>query len=286
MAYAGPTFLTDTAKALEIKEIANTHFRAKEYQKALDIYSDIINQYSKRVMIETIRVSRCNRAACYLHLGEYQRCIDECHIVMFYVGSPALVEKAEYRLAKATQALDDIDAEKRAVDPTYPGRPKYNVFDRIRDQLDEASASSAKFQDTSVEEHRPLGYVVRMKSHDPEYIYMRDVVPTSLISEHMHRDTAAYETRRDAFVRKIVMDHEPELMQKHPWKCSSCGKSATTWVHSPVSDIASFYPVIKDYARPICEKGGKCEQATRAAMEKVERDDLEIASEEGVRIKM
>jgi hypothetical protein len=47
---------------------------------------------------------------------------------MFYVGSPALVEKAEYRLAKATQALDDIDAEKRAVDPTYPGRPKYNVF--------------------------------------------------------------------------------------------------------------------------------------------------------------
>jgi hypothetical protein len=53
-----------------------------------------------------------------------------------------------------------------------------------------------------------------------------------------------------------------------------------------VSDIASFYPVIKDYARPICEKGGKCEQATRAAMEKVEREDLEIASEEGVRIKM
>ena len=50
---------------------------------------------------------------------------------MFYFGSPALVEKAKYRLEKATKALDDIDAEKRAIDPTYPGRPKYNIYVRV-----------------------------------------------------------------------------------------------------------------------------------------------------------
>jgi hypothetical protein len=97
---------------------------------------------------------------------------------------------------------------------------------------------------------------------------------------------AAFETRRDAFVRRIVTTHEPELMQKHPWKCFTCGKSATTWIHSPVSDLASFYPIIKDYARPICEKDGNCEQATRSAMKKAEREDPEIAGDVGVRIEM
>jgi hypothetical protein len=39
----------------------------------------------------------------------------------------AIDEKAKYRRAKATKALDDIDAQRRAIDPTYPGRPKYDV---------------------------------------------------------------------------------------------------------------------------------------------------------------
>ncbi|KAJ6512568.1 hypothetical protein C8R45DRAFT_323528 [Mycena sanguinolenta] len=287
MAYSGPTFFAENAKALEIKEIANTHFRAGEYEKALEIYSNIINQYSKRVMIETIRVARCNHAACYLQLGEYQRCIDECNLVMFYFGSPALVEKAKYRLEKATKALDDIDAEKRAIDPTYPGRPKYNIYDRIRDQLHESSVSSAKFQGTDVEEHRPFGYVVRMKNHDPEYVHMRDMLPVSLTSEpRSGHELQAYEARRDEFVKNIVATHEAELMQKHPWTCFSCKKPATTWIHSPISDLTSFYPIIKDFARPICEKGGKCETATREAMQKAEKEDREIAREFGVRIKL
>jgi tetratricopeptide (TPR) repeat protein len=63
--------LRSAAKALEIKEVANVHFRAKEYEKALDLYSSIINQYDDRVMINTINIARCNRAACYLNLGEY-----------------------------------------------------------------------------------------------------------------------------------------------------------------------------------------------------------------------
>ncbi|KAF8173592.1 hypothetical protein K438DRAFT_1980850 [Mycena galopus ATCC 62051] len=285
-AYSGPTFYADNAEALKIKETANIHFRAGEYKKALEIYTSIINTYSKRVMVETIRVARCNRAACYLHLGEYQRCIDECHIVLMYIGSPALMEKARHRLVKADLALDDIDAQKRALDPTYPGRPKYDVQERIREQLEEASVSSAKFQDRDVEEHRPFAYVVRMKEHDPEYVHMRDMVPIGLMLEPSSDARDAYEARRDAFVRNIVATHEPELMGKHPWTCFSCKKPATAWIHSLISDLASFYPLLKDYARPICEKGGNCERITRLAMARAEKYDPEIMREEGVRIEM
>ncbi|KAJ7759387.1 hypothetical protein DFH07DRAFT_817479 [Mycena maculata] len=283
MAYAGPTFFTDNAKALEIKETANAHFRNKEYQKALDLYSSIINQYDDRVMLDTISIARCNRAACYLNLGEYQRCIDDCNISLLFVSpTPGVADKARFRLAKATKALDDIDEEKRAVDPTYQGRPKYDVDERMREQMRESSANSAKFQTADVEEHRPFGYVVRMKDHDPEYVHMRDMVPASLMSEPRRGE----EARRDAFVKRIVATHEPELMQKHPWKCFGCGKPATAWLHSPVADLASFYPIIKDYAQPICEKGGNCAKVTRAAMDKADKEDPEIAREDGVRIKM
>ncbi|KAJ7111903.1 hypothetical protein C8R44DRAFT_985351 [Mycena epipterygia] len=287
MAYAGPTFYADNAKALKIKETANVHFREKDYQKALDLYSSIINQYDDRVMLDTIRIARCNRAACYLNLGEYQNCIDDCNIALLFVSaSPTITEKAKFRLAKATKALDDIDDQRRATDPTYLGRPKYDVETRMREQMRESSASSAKFQSTDAEEHRPFGYVVRMKNHDPEYVHMRDMVPASLMAGPPRGGREAYDTRRDAFVKRIVTSHEPELMKKHPWTCFSCGNPATTWIHSPVSDLASFYPIIKDYARPICENGGNCAKVTRAAMEKAERDDPEIAGEDGVRIKM
>ncbi|KAJ6620047.1 hypothetical protein B0H10DRAFT_2023420 [Mycena sp. CBHHK59/15] len=287
MAYAGPTFYADNAKALEIKDVANTHFRAKEYQKALDLYTSIINQYDDRVMIDTINVVRCNRAACYLNLRDYQRCIDDCNIVLLFVSSDSVTEKARFRLAKATKALDDIDDQCRAADPTYPGRPKYDVQERMRAQMRESSANSAKFQPADgVEEHRPFGYVVRMKDHDPEYVHMRDMVPASLMSGPVRGSQDAYATRRDAFVKKIVATHEPELMKKHAWKCFSCNKAATTWIHSPVADLTSFYPIIKDYGRPICESGGNCAKVTRAAMEKAEREDPELVRESGVRIKM
>ncbi|KAJ6514726.1 hypothetical protein DFH09DRAFT_252689 [Mycena vulgaris] len=101
MAHAGPTFFADNAMALEIKDTANAHFRAKEYQAALDLYSSIINQYDDRVMHDTIRIARCNRAACHLNLGEYQRCIDDCHIALLFMSTnPAMTEKAEFGLRK------------------------------------------------------------------------------------------------------------------------------------------------------------------------------------------
>ncbi|KAJ7683648.1 hypothetical protein B0H17DRAFT_29072 [Mycena rosella] len=287
MAHAGPTFYADNAKALDIKEAANAHFREKEYQKALDLYSSIINQYDDRVMLDTIRVARCNRAACYLNLGEYQHCIDDCHIALLFMSTdPAISNKARYRLAKATKALDDIDAQKRAIDPSYPGRPKYDVEDRMREQMRESSASSAKFQPADVEEHRRVSYVVRMKSQNPEYVHMRDMVPASLMCAPPRGGREAYETRRDAFVKRVIATHEPELMQKHPWTCFSCGQPATTWLHFPISDLTSFYPIIKDYARPICANGGDCAKKTRDAMEKAAREDPDIAQDDGVRIKM
>ncbi|KAJ7253435.1 hypothetical protein C8J57DRAFT_1348072 [Mycena rebaudengoi] len=289
-AYAKPTFYGDNAKALEIKEVANVHFRAKEYEKALDLYSSIINQYDDRVMINTINIARCNRAACYLNLGEYQRCIDDCHIVLlFRSDTPNLMEKAKLRLEGATKALDDIDEKRRAVDPSYKGRPKYDIQERMRQQMRESSENSAKFQpDDGVEEHRPLAYVVRLLNHEPEYVDMRDMVPVSLTSANPKRASEskeAYATRREAFVRRIVIAHEPELMQKHAWRCFSCGQKATTWIHSPVADLTAWVPVIKDCARPVCEQG-RCAEAGRAEVDKADREDPDIATETGVRIRM
>ncbi|KAJ7447088.1 hypothetical protein B0H11DRAFT_2083263 [Mycena galericulata] len=134
MAYAGPTFFADNAKALEIKETANVHFRNKEYQKAVDLYSSIINQYDDRVMLATISVVRCNRAACYLNLGEYQRCIDDCYIsLLFQTSTPGLADKARFRLQQATKALDEIDEQKRAVDP--PQAPPRVLHTNLRGGL-------------------------------------------------------------------------------------------------------------------------------------------------------
>ncbi|KAJ6459465.1 hypothetical protein C8R47DRAFT_1162058 [Mycena vitilis] len=284
MASAGPTFYADNAKALEIKDAANIQFRAGAYQTALDLYSSIITQYDDRVMMETINIARCNRAACYLNLEQYQSCVDDCHIVLLFQSKPSIMAKAEHRLAMATKALDDIDAERRTTDPTYPGRPKYDVEERMREQMRASSASSAKFQPEATEEHRPFGYVVRMNGHNPEYVRMRDMVPASMTLAAPRN--AEEVKRRDAFVRRVAQSHESELMAQEQWECFACGKAATAWLHSPVADLTSFYPIIKDYARPVCEKGGKCAEATRVAMDKADREDPEISRERGVRIKM
>ncbi|KAJ6561700.1 hypothetical protein B0H19DRAFT_1068445 [Mycena capillaripes] len=101
------------------------------------------------------------------------------------------------------------------------------------EQTRELSASSAKFQSADDEEHRPFGYVVRMKNHTPEYVRMRDMVPVSLASgppRNSNSAREAYDARRDAFVRRIATSPEPELMQKHPWKCFSCEQPATAWI--------------------------------------------------------
>ncbi|KAJ6466846.1 hypothetical protein C8R45DRAFT_1219202 [Mycena sanguinolenta] len=287
MAYSRPWFSADHIKILEVKEIANIHFRAGQYEQALEMYTGLINRYSKRPLLETVRLARCNRAACYLQLGEYQRCVDECNIVLFYVNRPAIMDKAKHRLAQATKALDDIDAEKRAIDPDYPGRPKYDIQERMKEQLYEASASSAKFSETQIEKHKPFGYMVRIKDPEPEYLPMRDMVPLSLTSEPLGGpELELYRASRDEFVRKIVTIHETELMQQHLWRCFSCGKFAMEWIHYPISDLTHALPLIMDYARPICEKGGNCEKVTRAAMQKAEKEDSEIAKELGVRIRM
>jgi hypothetical protein len=71
----------------------------------------------------------------------------------------------------------------------------------MRQQMLESNANSAKFQPANVEEHRPFGYVVRMKGHDPEYAHMHDMV---LMFGPPRGNQDAYNTTRDAFVKRIV----------------------------------------------------------------------------------
>ncbi|KAF7312727.1 hypothetical protein MIND_00287600 [Mycena indigotica] len=294
-AFGGPTFFQDNARANELKDEANALFRARDFDGALAAYTDIINTYDDRVMIDTIRTIRCNRAACFLNLGDqrfdsnatattkdearrlnaaaaeaYQGCVDDCNIVVLFLGSESVTEKAKLRRKLATKGLNDIDALRKAADPTYPGRPKYDVDERRRQQMQESSALAAKFVDKTVrEEHRPFEYAVRREYDDEEYVSMRDMVPISLMrGPRSEEEKDSFDAKLGAFVRKIVTAHEPELMSTSDWKCFVCNEKATTWLHAPIANLESFYPIINDYGRPICHKRGRCAETAKTDMKK------------------
>jgi hypothetical protein len=58
------------ASASELKEKANALYRQKSLRRQTNIYRSIIEQYANNVPIQLIRTIRCNRAACFIELGE------------------------------------------------------------------------------------------------------------------------------------------------------------------------------------------------------------------------
>lgn len=63
-------FLCYTALASKLKEKANALYRQKSFAKANEVYRLIIERYANNVPAQLIRTTRCNRAACFIELGE------------------------------------------------------------------------------------------------------------------------------------------------------------------------------------------------------------------------
>lgn len=119
-----------------IRKKGNEAFGRKDYDKAVEIYSDAIDlSDSQRVKSPTPGITYqypieelsrvaiySNRAACYLAQGKYQECLDDCDECLkkdFYVPMAPPLRKAAYRRAQALWYMGKIDDALAACDEVY-----------------------------------------------------------------------------------------------------------------------------------------------------------------------
>ncbi|KII86279.1 hypothetical protein PLICRDRAFT_93739, partial [Plicaturopsis crispa FD-325 SS-3] len=106
-AQPGPSGENDAAEAL--KKAGNEYFAKQNYKKALESFSAAIERSEKDT--EIARVSKCNRAECYLKLSQPQPAQKDCEEVIAAEPSPEtptsrkITLKAHFRLARCLKEL-------------------------------------------------------------------------------------------------------------------------------------------------------------------------------------
>lgn len=90
-------------QALSSKEAGNEHFKKKEYQKAVECYSNALSQCPQDHECKAVFLK--NRAACYLKLQQYSLALCDCTQALSITPNDA---KALYRRAMAYQAAGNL----------------------------------------------------------------------------------------------------------------------------------------------------------------------------------
>lgn len=124
-----PTFILpkDIQKALEAKEAGNEYFRQKDYDNAIQCYSNAIaycpNDAENKEYHEQLATFYGNRAAAYFAEEDYELVIDDCSYALDY--KPDYV-KVLIRRMQSYEKLDKLeealsDAKKiQELDPSTP----------------------------------------------------------------------------------------------------------------------------------------------------------------------
>jgi hypothetical protein len=101
-------FKNNMEKIKELKDVGNSYYKKNDFQKALDCYTNGVNLLSERQGDEALLCNLLsNRAVCFLKLGKYEPCVEDCSSVLaFSFNSHTL--KALYRRASAHRQLGHL----------------------------------------------------------------------------------------------------------------------------------------------------------------------------------
>ncbi|KAG8463895.1 hypothetical protein KFE25_000063 [Diacronema lutheri] len=99
----------DMLKAQDAKALGNSHYSAADWQLAADAYTEAIMWAPPEA--EEKAVYHCNRAACYVKLGQWDAVVDDCTSALEaqprYVKALSRRMQAFEALDKPTEALGD-----------------------------------------------------------------------------------------------------------------------------------------------------------------------------------
>lgn len=95
-------------EALEMKDQGNTHYKKKEFEKALECYNKAIELDPENVSFKT------NKAAVYFETKEYEKCIETCQEAINEAKANKgydykMVSKAYFRMGNAYDKMDKMD---------------------------------------------------------------------------------------------------------------------------------------------------------------------------------
>lgn len=116
---------TDADKALEFKTQGNEAFKKKEYVKAIEAYTKAINLNSSDASFYA------NRAACYLGLKKYAKCIEDCDSTL---NIDPNFTKAWLRKGRSSFCLGKLEEARRYIEKAIELDPKDKTF---KDELNE-----------------------------------------------------------------------------------------------------------------------------------------------------
>ncbi|KAF5339367.1 hypothetical protein D9611_009766 [Ephemerocybe angulata] len=260
-----------TAQDFEsIKAAGNQLFSKKEYAKAAETYTTIVEAFGQlpgTISVELIRTVLANRAACYLELHQYHKAVDDClEILTKYPPTPTtpqlIMQKVYFRLARSCYFLGRYDEALLHLDRyrRLNGTP-HATETELRMHILEKQANENQNQSPG-NDMKPIEYEVLVikgangMQHPPlvykEEAYQELCVPSP----------SAIQSK--AFLVYLVQKHHDEIMGMQRWVCWQCPKGAVSISHNPMSYLNVPEPRVVDFALPVCENGGKCDREARA----------------------
>jgi tetratricopeptide (TPR) repeat protein len=95
------------SQAQKYKELGNQHYKAKDYEKA-------INYYSRAIEVQEDPAFYSNRAICYFNLNRFEECIRDCNVALRVDPQFAKAYKKKYQacinLLKFDEAVEAAKA--------------------------------------------------------------------------------------------------------------------------------------------------------------------------------
>ncbi|RDB27263.1 hypothetical protein Hypma_004352 [Hypsizygus marmoreus] len=250
---------TAERNAQELKAQAQTFFKAEKYNRAANVYTEIIEQYGNTALADTIRIVRCNRAQCYVKLKKFDLAAEDCNAVLENPSQSTrdITLKAYLRLACSRRGLGQLSEALEALNTfrTLSGSTpeERDLRKDINSKMHPQPPSNPA--NLSV---RPLRYNVQIGSHPA--IIIIDEIPAVLCTSNPP------EVRSKMFLANLVRRHDGDLMRRQAWTCWNCPRMATCMTHTPCAYFHLPEPMVVDYVQPVCINQGRCDMEARQFM--------------------
>ncbi|KAH0791942.1 Tetratricopeptide repeat protein 1 [Histomonas meleagridis] len=144
---------------LSIKEEGNQNFRNKEYEKALNLYSDAIFKgelLGDELDSEIKAALYSNRAACFMSLNKVDECLSDAeHGLSLKTPYPRCRLRKYWALRKKGKANDALAELKKAIEEDPSLEASYSV--EMKEVQKEADAETEKMKNEALSQLKDLG---------------------------------------------------------------------------------------------------------------------------------